>query len=97
MAGITPVGISIALAVLVIGMLVLATIRCRGKPKQRAEKGEKAEIMKRLLALSERENTLAVKAPSSRPQARAPKKHRRTSNVRPKTTPKITLPSRSKS
>ena len=97
MAGITPIGISIALAVLAIGMLALVAIRWRGKPKPRAEKWEKAEIMRQLLALSEHENSLAAKAPSARAQARAPKQHRRTNNVRPKATSKITLPSRSKS
>lgn len=95
-AGITSVGISAGLAVIAIGLLSLAAIRWGRKPKERAEKWEKAEIMRQLLALSERENSLAGKAPSARVQTRVPKPHSRASNVRPKTTAKITLPSRSK-
>ena len=52
MAGITPIGVSSALAMLAIGMLASVAVRWRSKPKERVEKWEKAEIMKQFLALS---------------------------------------------
>ena len=96
MAGVTPLRTLIALAALAIGMLALATMRWRGKPKQPAEKGEKAEIMRRLLALSESENGLAVKAPSARLQMPPSRQARRTSNALLKTRAQTSLPIRSK-
>jgi hypothetical protein len=96
MAGITPIGISIALAVLAIGMLALVAIRWRSKPKQQAEKWEKAEIMKQLLALSESENDLAVRPPSPRLRASAAKRCVRTGNPSLKTSQRTKLPIRSK-
>ena len=96
MPGITPIGFSIALAVLAIGLLALVAIRWRGKPKLRAEKWEKAEIMKRLLALSDSENSRAVKAPPARVRTAASSQGMRTSNARLKTSAKTTLPIRPK-
>jgi hypothetical protein len=77
----------IALAALVIVTLVLAKLFA-GKPK-RPEKWEKAEIMKRLLALSEQESGSRLPAPAARPVARS-------SQARLKTTGKATLPARAK-
>lgn len=94
MIGISSIGIVIALAVLAIVLLVLAKL-CPGK-RQRPEKWEKAEIMKQLLALSERENNMAVTAPSVRLHAPAPRQGMRPSNAQLKTTAKTTLPIRSK-
>ncbi|SRR6266436_6686213 len=55
------IGVVIALAVVAIFMKL-----CAGQPKK-AKKGEKAEIMKQLLALSERENgTSAMASPPTR-------------------------------
>jgi hypothetical protein len=55
------VGVVIALAV-----VAILTKLCAGAPKK-AKKGEKAEIMKQLLALSERENnTSAIASPPTR-------------------------------
>ena len=96
MAGITPIGISTTLAVLAIAMLALVAIRWRGKPKQRAAKGEKAEIMKRLLALAESEQSVAVRAPSTRLRAPVARQDVRIGNASLKTTAKTTLPIRSK-
>ena len=96
MAGVTPIRTLIALAALAIGMLALATMRWRGKPKQRAEKGEKAEIMKRLLALAESEQSVAVRAPSARLRVPVARQGVRIGNASLKTTAKTTLPIRSK-
>jgi hypothetical protein len=85
MAGVTPLRTLIALAALAIGMLALATMRWRGKPKQRAEKWEKAEIMKQLLALSEGDARIAAKALPDRATAPTPKRRKRTSPVQVKT------------
>src|ERR1700746_3007372 len=54
MIDITPIELRVALAVLAIAVLVIVAKMSRAKPK-RAEKWEKAAIMKQLLALSEQE------------------------------------------
>jgi hypothetical protein len=98
MIGISSIGVVIALAGLAIALLALfAKLWARPKP---AEKWEKAEIMKQLLALSERENSLAATAPSARLRAPASRQAIRSSKAPLKaplkTTAKTSLPIRSK-
>ena len=57
-------GLVIALSVAALGILVLVAKLFAGKP-ERAEKWEKAEIMKQLLALSEQEEGRRVTAPAA--------------------------------
>jgi len=95
MIGLSSTGVAIALAVLAVAVLALVVKLCVGKPK-RAEKWEKAAIMKQLLALSERENSVATTAPSVRLRPPASKPGMRPSNAHLKTTAKTTLPNRSK-
>ena len=85
----------IALGVMAIAALVLLVAVATRKPK-RAEKWEKAQIMKQLLALSERENSVAVTAPSVRLRAPASRPGMRPGNAHLKASTKTTLPSRSK-
>jgi hypothetical protein len=70
MFGASPIGVVIATAVLAIAVLALVAKLFADKPK-RAEKWEKAEIMKQLLALSESENSVLATAPSTRLRAPA--------------------------
>ena len=56
MIDITPIELRVALAVLAIAVLVIVAKMSRAKPK-RAEKWEKAAIMRQLLALSDQEET----------------------------------------
>lgn len=65
MTSILCVGVVIALAGFVI---VLKT--CTGRPKK-AQKWEKADIMKQLLALSERESSIVASAPARAQTPRA--------------------------
>lgn len=87
MIGFSTTEVVIALAALAIVTLVLAKL-FTGKPK-RAEKWEKAEIVKQLLALSEQESGSRIPAPAVRPVARS-------SQARLKMTAKATLPARAK-
>jgi hypothetical protein len=75
MIGIASTRFAIALGVLAIVGLALVVRLCVGKPK-RAEKWEKAEIMKQLLALSESESSPTAAAPSVRLRARPSKQSR---------------------
>jgi hypothetical protein len=95
MLGVPSVGIVIALAVLVIAVLALLLKLFADKPN-RAEKWERAEIMKQLLALSERDSSLPASAPSVRLRPPASGQGMRTSNAHLKTTAKTTRPIRSK-
>jgi hypothetical protein len=95
MIDLTSQGVVIALAVLAVALLTLLAKLCLGKPK-RAEKWEKAEIMKQLLALSERENSMARTAPSVRMRPPASRPTMRPGNIHMKATAKTTLPNRSK-
>ncbi len=65
MIGTSSPGVVIALGVIAIAVLALVAKRCFSKPK-RAEKWEKAEIMRQLIELSERENGKPASAPSVR-------------------------------
>ena len=66
MANFSPVQIAAAIAGFAIGVLVLVKL-FPGKPK-RAEKYEKAQIMKQLLALSDQEESRRAPAVRLRPQ-----------------------------
>ena len=82
MLGLSTNGFVIALGVLAIGGLVLVAKLFGGKPK-RAEKWEKAEIMKQLLALSEQEQGRRVAAAARpRPQAARPTMRPTQANVK---------------
>ena len=70
MIGASSIGVVIATAVLAIAVLALVAKLLADKPK-RAEKWEKAEIMKQLLALSESENSVLATTPSTRLRAPA--------------------------
>jgi len=95
MTGISIAGVGVALVMLAIAVFARAPKR-RGKPK-RAERWEKAEIVRQLLALSELENRRAAATASSL-RFCAP---RSTLGIRPshanlKATAKSALPSRPK-
>jgi hypothetical protein len=68
MIDITPIELRVALAVLAIAVLVIVAKMSRAKPK-RAEKWEKAAIMKQLLALSEQEEKRKAAAAAERLRA----------------------------
>ncbi len=65
MVDISSPAVTMALGALAIVLLALLAIRLRGKPK-RAEKWEKAEIMRQLLALSEQEQNMKQGKPAAR-------------------------------
>jgi hypothetical protein len=83
----------IALAGVGVAALALLLKLFARKPK-RAEKWEKAEIMKKLLALSEQDPALASAAPSVRLRARATKPGMRPSGAHMKAMTSTALPSR---
>jgi hypothetical protein len=95
MIGISSIGVRIALGALAVVVLALLAKLCLGKPK-RAEKWEKAEIMRQLLALSERENGPARTSPSVRMRPSASRPTMRPGNAHLKAATKTTLPNRSK-
>jgi hypothetical protein len=95
MIAIPSTAVVIALGALAVVLLALLAKLCLGKPK-RAEKWEKAQIMKQLLALSERENGLARTASSVRMRPPASRPAMRPGNAHLKATAKTTLPNRSK-
>ena len=68
MIDITPIELRVALAVLAIAVLVIVAKMSRAKPK-RAEKWEKAAIMKQLLTLSEQEEKRKAAAAAERLRA----------------------------
>jgi hypothetical protein len=96
MFGISTFGVAIALVALAIAVLSVVSIRCGGKPKKRPEPWEKTEIMKQLLKLSERENSLVVKARSVQVRAPVSRRGMRPRDAQLKTHAKTTLPIRSK-
>jgi hypothetical protein len=85
MIGISFTGITAVLGVLAIGLLAIVSTRCADKSKRSVKKADKAEIMKQLLALSERESSLVATVPSARLK-----------NAHRKTAPNSRLPIRSK-
>jgi hypothetical protein len=99
MFGMSPT-VLILLAVLATAALLLLTPLGRRRPK-RAEKWEKAEIMRKLLALSDQEASRKMATAPARPRpavsrpmpARAPM---RPANLPIKANAKTTLPARSK-
>jgi hypothetical protein len=64
MTSILLIGLAIALALYL--LLAKTWLNLRGEPKK-ARKQEKAEIMRQLLALSDRENNISAAAPPLRP------------------------------
>lgn len=97
MMDISSTGVVLVLAALAVVVLALAAMLFPRKPK-RAEKWEKAQIMKQLLALSEREESLRRPAPAAM-RMRAPANARNA--TRPATSPlkatsKAAMPARSK-
>ena len=95
MMTLTSPGFQVALGALGILMFALLVKLLGGKPK-RAEKWEKAEIMKKLLALSEQEENLRRPAPAVRLRAPAPRQASRPAAAHLKASTKTTLPARSK-
>ena len=87
-------GFLIVFAIIAIGVLALAVMLLAPRPK-RAEKWEKAEIMKKLLALSEQEEgRRAAASVKARPQAARPVTRPAAANL--KATSKIATPVRAK-
>jgi hypothetical protein len=95
MIDISSIRMVMALAGIGVAALALLLKVFARKPK-RAEKWEKAEIMKKLLALSEQEGKLATTKPSVRLRAPASKPTMRPSNAHLKAMASTTLPGRSK-
>jgi len=85
----------IALGVLAIGVLMLVMKLFPSKPK-RAEKWEKAEIMKRLLALSEQEEQRRLAVPASRAKTQAVRPASRPTPTTVKASTKVAIPVRVK-
>jgi hypothetical protein len=78
-------------------VLVLALVaKLLGRKPKRAEKWEKAEIMRQLLALSERENTGKPAAPSVRLRPSPTRPVTRPGTAHMKASAKTNLPARSK-
>ncbi len=95
MVGNLPSPIMLALAGCAILALALVAKFSTRKPK-RAEKWEKAEIMKKLLALSEQDAGMPTAAPSVRLRRPASKPAMRPGNAHLKASVKTNLPARSK-
>ena len=74
MTSIIIIGVVVAL-----GAIVVAAMKWGPQPKK-AKRGEKAEIMKQLLALSESENSMAAAAPVPDRQIRSVKLQPQTPN-----------------
>ena len=89
----------IAVGVLAIAVLVIVAKLFRTKPK-RAEKWERAEIMKQLLALSEEEEHRRLAAPASREKAQPVRPAARPTpapvKASAKAAPKVAIPVRAK-
>jgi hypothetical protein len=99
MMGLSSTGFMIALGVLAILVLMLVMKLFTTKPK-RAEKWEKAEIMKQLLALSEEEEKRRLAAPVTRAKAQPVRPAARstpaTVKASAKPSPKVAIPVRAK-
>ena len=95
MMGLSSTWFMIALGVLAIGVLMLVRKLFPSKPK-RAEKWEKAEIMKRLLALSEQEEQRRVAVPASRAKAQPVRPAARHTATPIKASTKVAIPVRAK-
>jgi hypothetical protein len=98
MMGLSSTGFMIALGVLAILVLMLV-MKLFAKPK-RAEKWEKAEIMKKLLALSEEEEKRRLAAPVTRAKAQPVRPAARPTpamvKAPAKPSPKVGIPVRAK-
>ena len=84
----------IAVATALVLGAIIARIFARGP--QKAEKTQKAEILKQLLAISERETRVSATPSSARLRAPSPVQGRLPGNAQRKTTTKISRPIRSK-
>jgi hypothetical protein len=94
MMGLSSTWFMIALGVLAIGVLMLV-MKLFAKPK-RAEKWEKAEIMKQLLALSEQEEQRRLAVPASRAKAQLARPATRPTPATVKASTKVAIPVRAK-
>lgn len=88
-------GFMIVFAIVAAGVLVLAAVLLAPKPK-RAEKWEKAEIMKKLLALSEQEEGRRIAAPAIRVRPQPARPVTRPAQANLKANSKIVTPVRAK-
>jgi hypothetical protein len=79
MTSILLIGLAIALALYL--LLAKTWLNSRGEPKK-ARKQEKAEIMRQLLALSDRENNISAAAPPLRPATPRPGQRSRPEKLR---------------
>src|ERR1700739_4124864 len=99
MIGLLSTEVVLGLAVAAIALLALVVLLFRRKPK-RAEKWEKAEIMKQLLALSEEEETRLLAEPEARGKAQTVRTVARPPpppvKASAKTAPKVAIPVRAK-
>jgi hypothetical protein len=95
MIGFISPGVVIALAALVVVLLVLVVKMFLGKPK-RAEKWEKAAIMKQLLDLSDQQEGRRLVAPAARPRTQTARPVARANQPPLKATTKIAMQARSK-
>jgi len=95
MMTLTSPGFEIALGALAILLLALL-VKLPGRKPKRAQKWEKAQIMKQLLAASEREQNMNQSAPAVRLRAPAPRQTGRPAAAHLKASSKTTLPSRAK-
>ena len=94
MMGLSSTWLMIALGMLAILVLMLV-MKLFAKPK-RAEKWEKAEIMKRLLALSEQEEQRRLAVPASRAKTQAVRPASRPTPTTVKASTKVAIPVRVK-
>jgi hypothetical protein len=96
MMGLSSTGFAIALGVVALSVLILVAKVFARKPK-RAEKWEKAEIMKKLLALSEQEQGRRVAVPAAaRPRSPAARPVLRPAQANVKMSAKVGVPVRAK-
>jgi hypothetical protein len=96
MMGVSSTGIAILLTALATAGLALAAILRVRRHKPRPEQWEKAEIMRQLLALSERDNIRTATAPAARLRTSASWQRSRPGNAHLKTAARTTLPVHSK-
>ena len=89
--------INIPLIVVATALVICATIAkvFADQPPEKANKSQKGEILKQLLAMSEQENTISGKASSVQSRKRPSNQGRPPSKAPRKTTTKISQPIRS--
>jgi hypothetical protein len=89
--------INIPLITIAIALVICATIAkvFAGQPSEKANKSQKGEILKQLLAISEQENRISGKASSVQSRTPLSKQGRRPGNAPRKIATKISQPIRS--